>query len=762
MDLSSLNPQQLLAVQKTEGPVLVLAGAGSGKTRVLAYRIAYLIKEKGVPARAILAITFTNKAAEEMRERVQGLVGPERGRNMWVMTFHAFCARLLREDGEAVGVSPRFVIYDAADQLNLAKRVVSGLGWDEKKYPPAALLAEVSRAKNELVSAVGYARDPRARNGRAGGQWHERVGQFYQRYQAELESNQALDFDDLLVKAVDLLAEPEMTRKWQDRFQYILVDEYQDTNRAQFRLLEALAGERRNVFVVGDPDQSIYGWRGADIRNILDFQRDFPGAEVIPLEENYRSTPAILACANAVVSHNQGRLPKNLWTGREDGPRPAVYVARDEYDEADFVAGEIENLRWRYDVPMAECAVLYRTNAQSRVFEEVLRRHDMPYMIVGGFRFYERQEVKDMIAWLRVLVNDADAVAVERALGAPRRGVGEGTVAKLRDAAATAGVPVLSIMTAPPEELGVTGRVRSGLQSFVATVTRLRAMVDQVPVDELIRLVADETGYRQALLGPDGRPGVESESRLENIEELARAAARYAQDADDPSLAGFLSAVSLWSDTDARTGAETGVRLMTMHAAKGLEFQAVFLVGMDEGVFPHLRALDDPDEMEEERRLCYVGITRARRYLYLVRARQRSRYGNTAEPTIPSRFLQEIPPELVQTVGPSARGMAPTGRAPAPSQRAAGPSARAAEPTGRAPAQPAAAGTDWSAAGQPDDGEADFTLVPGDHVWHPKWGEATVVAVSGRGPDAEIALSLPGQGIKRVVARYARLQKRRS
>ena len=740
MDFSSLNEKQLAAVQKTEGPVLVLAGAGSGKTRVLAYRIAYLITERQVPPWGILAITFTNKAAGEMRERVQSLVGAEHSRHMWVMTFHAFSARLLRADGAEVGVSPQFVIYDTADQLNVAKRVVAALGWDERRFPPAALLGEVSRAKNDLVSWATYRRE-RAQRSSAGGQWLERVATFYQRYQAELEANQALDFDDLLVKAVDLLSQPEAARKWQDRFQYLLVDEYQDTNYAQFRLLSLLAGERKNVFVVGDPDQSIYGWRGADIRNILDFQRDFPGAEVIPLEENYRSTPAILACANAVVSHNQGRLPKNLWTGRADGPLPAVYVARDEYDEAAFVAGEIENLHWRYELPFTECAVLYRTNAQSRVLEEVFQRRGLPYMIIGGFRFYERQEVKDILAWLRVLVNEADSVAIERAIAAPRRGVGELTVARLGEVALSGGRTLWDVMSGPLDGLGVSGRARAGVESFVVTVNRLRKAATDLPVSELIRLVLDETGYRQTLLGPDGRPTLEGESRLENIEELARAADRFASEQGDPSLSGFLSAVSLWSDTDSENGAETGVRLMTMHAAKGLEFDAVFLVGMEEGIFPHLRALDDPDDMEEERRLCYVGITRARRYLYFVRATRRSRYGNAAEPTVPSRFLQEIPPQLVQSVGPAGLAGHLDGRA---------------QPARRPNLPPSRAG---GVPGADDSADGVVAVQAGDRVWHPQWGEATVVAVKGDGPEAEITLSLPNQGLKRVVARYARLRK---
>src|SRR5215211_7670926 len=630
--LESLNPTQLDAVKHTEGPLLILAGAGSGKTRVLTHRVAYNLDQGLAAPEEILAITFTNKAAGEMKDRVALLVGPD-SRKMWVSTFHSFCARILRAHAEKLGYRREFTIYDGADQVRLVKRCIVELGKDLKRFNPRAFLAQISAAKNVLMTPDDYLRSTE-------GYIAENVAEVYDLYQKRLYESNAMDFDDLIMQAVALLEIfPDVRERYQTRFKYIHVDEYQDTNHAQYRLVNILAAAHRNLCVVGDDDQSVYSWRGADIRNILEFERDYPEAKVVKLEQNYRSTQTILDAANAVVANNASRKPKELWTAGDRGERIRIFTAADEYSEARFVVSEIERLV-DSGVSPREVAVFYRTNAQSRALEDVLVREGVPYQIVGGVRFYERAEIKDAMAYLSVISNPSDSVSLERIINVPKRGLGATSIARLQEHARRNGVSLYGAL-AEADAVDLTGAAKKACRAVRDLFEGWRIAAQEVPPAELVGAVLDESGYRADLVAENT---VESESRLENLEELINAAREYERVEPEPTLAGFLQEQALYSEQDALSGEGGRVALMTLHNAKGLEFSHVFVVGMEEGTFPHARSLDEHN-LEEERRLAYVGITRARETLTLTHAKLRSNWGER-EYQMPSRFLSEIPEAL--------------------------------------------------------------------------------------------------------------------
>jgi DNA helicase-2/ATP-dependent DNA helicase PcrA len=629
--LESLNPTQLDAVKHTEGPLLILAGAGSGKTRVLTHRVAYLIDQGLAAPEEVIAITFTNKAAREMKDRVALLVGPD-SRRMWVSTFHAFCARILRVHAEKLGYKREFTIYDGADQVRLVKRCIVELGKDPKRFNPRSFQAQISSAKNVLMAPDDFLRNTE-------GYIAENVAEVYDLYQKRLYENNAMDFDDLIMQTVALLELfPDVRERYQTRFKYIHVDEYQDTNHAQYRLVNILAAGYRNLCVVGDDDQSVYSWRGADIRNILDFERDYPEAKVVKLEQNYRSTQTILDAANAVVANNASRKAKSLWTAGDEGERIRVFAASDEYAEARFVVSEVERLIEGGASPR-EISVFYRTNAQSRALEDVLVREGIPYQVVGGVRFYERAEVKDAMAYLSVISNPDDSVSLERIINVPKRGLGSTSVAKLQDYARRYGISLYQALS-EADAAGLTGAAKKACRGVRDLFEGLRVAAKEVPPAELIGAVLDESGYRKELEAEDT---VEAESRLENLEELINAAREYERVEPEPTLEGFLQEQALYSDQDSLISEGGSVTLMTLHNAKGLEFGHVFVVGMEEGTFPHARSLDEHN-LEEERRLAYVGITRARETLTLTHAKLRSSWGER-EYRMPSRFLSEIPDE---------------------------------------------------------------------------------------------------------------------
>ncbi|HEY6749767.1 MAG TPA: UvrD-helicase domain-containing protein [Rubrobacteraceae bacterium] len=626
--LDQLNPAQLDAATHTEGPLLILAGAGSGKTRVLTHRVSYLLDEGFAAPEEILAITFTNKAANEMKERVALLVGPE-SRKMWVSTFHAFCARILRVHAEKLGYRREFTIYDSGDQVRLVRRCIVELGKDPKRFNPRSFHAQISTAKNLLLDASDYLRQ-------TAGFMAENVAEVYDLYQKRLYENNAMDFDDLIMQTVALLEIfPEVRERYQRRFKYIHVDEYQDTNHAQYRLVNVLAAAHRNLCVVGDDDQSVYSFRGADIRNILDFERDYPEAKVVRLEQNYRSTQTILDAANAVVANNASRKAKELWTAGEEGERIRQFTAADDYAEARFVVSEVLRLV-EAGASLRDVAVFYRTNAQSRTLEDVLVREGVPYQIVGGVRFYERAEVKDIMAYLSVISNENDSVSLERIINVPKRGLGATSVARLSEYAQRNGISLYDAL-AEADEAGLTGKALRACSQVRGLFEGWRVAAREVPPSEMVEAVLDESGYKAEL---EAENTVEAESRLENLAELVNAAAEYERVEPGATLDGFLQEQALFSEWDRLTG-EGRVTLMTLHNAKGLEYDHVFVVGMEEGTFPHARSMDEQN-LEEERRLCYVGITRARKTLTLSYARVRSTYGER-EYQMPSRFLSEIP-----------------------------------------------------------------------------------------------------------------------
>jgi DNA helicase-2/ATP-dependent DNA helicase PcrA len=636
--LEGLNPPQREAVVHGGGPLLVLAGAGSGKTRVLTHRVAHLVATGQAKPSEILAITFTNKAAQEMRGRVEGLVG-RIVRLMWVMTFHSACARILRAEAERLGYTPRFTIYDEADSVRLVRRCLDELSIDPKRFAPRAIKSQISKAKNQLQDAAEYRQQ-------VGSFFEQTAADVYELYEKRIHEMNAVDFDDLLFRTVNVLELfPDVAERYRRTFRWILVDEYQDTNHAQYRLLQLLAGEERNVCVVGDDDQSIYGFRGADINNILDFERDFPGAAVVKLEQNYRSTQTILSAANAVVSHNVGRKAKQLWSDVGEGDPVHVVELDDEHAEARFVAAEIERLRDEEGISPREVAVFYRTNAQSRVLEDTLVRFGVAYQVIGGTKFYERAEIKDALAYLTLLVNPADAVSFARVVNSPKRGIGQTTVGRVVAHANTMGEPVTEIAAVPELVPGLGPPAVKALDRFGSIVERLRELSEHTSVGELLESTLQETGYFDAL---EAERTIEAQGRLENLHELIGVArefdANWEGERGQPGLAEFLQQLSLYSEQDGLRDSDELATLMTLHNAKGLEYPVVFMIGCEEGVFPHSRSIDEGN-LEEERRLCYVGITRAERKLYISYAQTRTLYGARSY-NMPSRFIDELPTEL--------------------------------------------------------------------------------------------------------------------
>lgn len=722
IDLRELNPEQLIATENTEGPMLVLAGAGSGKTKVLTYRIAYLM-EQGVPPWEILAITFTNKAAAEMKERVAALVGSQ-AREVWLSTFHSFCVRFLRREIQNMNrrYDQRFAIYDSGETLALIRQCLKEMNLDDKLFSPYNVQNQISNSKNQLLGP--------ARVAEMAGNFHEeKVAAIYALYQKKLESNNALDFDDLLRFTVELLEEHEEIRtRWQKQFQYVLVDEYQDTNHVQYRMTRILAAMHTNLFVVGDIDQSIYGWRGADIQNILDFEKDYPKAQVIKLEENYRSTQIILEAANSIIANNRNRKDKKLWTRQTGGASIQFFLGTDEREESQFICDMAQTYLNEKKATLKEMAVLYRTNAQSRVIEEAFLRNGIPYVLVGAIRFYERKEIKDMLSYLRVVFNPLDSFSFQRIINVPRRGIGDVSMQRIQNAANQRSYSLLEIATVPDEIEGISPKVRKALEDISTKFITWNGLIPNLPVADLILKVMEESGYLEEL---ETEGTVEAEARIENLREFISVAREFSTSEEEQTLENFLTHVALVTDIDQTDLGNEKVTLMTLHAAKGLEFPVVFLAGMEEGIFPHSRTLMNEEEIEEERRLAYVGVTRARRELFLTASRQRMIFGNILAYPL-SRFLSEIPTELMEAIEP-------VRKVQSESERPFNSRARR-SPTPIAPS----GSTEWKV---------------GDKVSHKKWGSGTVVTTHGSGECLEISVAFSGQGVKKLMAAYAPLDK---
>ncbi len=738
--IQGLNRQQQDAVQTINGPMLILAGAGSGKTKVLTCRIAHLLQQ-GVRPYRILAITFTNKAAAEMRERVDRMAGAA-ARDVWLFTFHAFCARVLRRDLEKLtGYGNNFAIYDTSDSKNLIKQVLKEMNLDDKRFPIPGIISHISNAKNALLTPEAYAQQ-------AGEYYEQQVAKVYAAYQKKLQANNAVDFDDLLLLTLRLLKEnAEVREKYQNKFDYIMVDEYQDTNHAQYLLTKLLAAGHKNICVVGDADQSIYGWRGADIQNILDFEKDYPNAKLVKLEQNYRSTQFILDAANAVIDNNSGRKPKNLWTDKDGGSEIVYYQAMDERDEARFVIERAQELQQREHAKLGDMAVLYRTNAQSRVFEEMLIKSGIAYNMVGGTKFYERREIKDVLAYLRLIYNPSDSLSLLRIINVPRRGIGDATIARLAEYAAASGQSLFEVVSNAGDVPALASRFANKLDELAEVLFDLMGEAADAPVKQLVEDVLQKTGYLAEL---EGSGDAQDQSRVDNLHELLSVAEDFAakcgRSGDEPTLENFLADVALVADIDDADLDEDKMTLMTLHSAKGLEFPTVFLVGMEEGIFPHSRTLMDESEIEEERRLCYVGITRAEQHLFLTNARMRTIYGRSQYYPA-SRFLQEVPRNLIHEYK----------RPQAQPRRAVR------ETVGRTEVRHTSSG--WSfaskAAFMPADSSAaaGTSFRVGDKVMHKKWGAGTVVSVKPSEDGQEVNVAFAGAGIRSLLTKYAKLEK---
>ncbi len=633
--LKELNERQYEAVVKTEGPCLVIAGAGSGKTKVLTYKIAYLMSEKNVLPWNIIAITFTNKAANEMKERIAGLVG-DVARDLWMGTFHSICVRILRKFIDRIGFDSSFIIFDTADQKTLVKQCMKELQIDDKTFSDKGILTEISRAKNEMLEPEQYSI-------RAGNDFRKsKIATVYELYQKKLKDNNAIDFDDIINYTIKILMEnPDVLQYYANKFQYVLVDEYQDTNKSQFTLITLFASMHGNITVVGDNDQSVYSFRGADITNILNFEKDFPGTQIIKLEQNYRCTGNILRIANEVIKNNEVKYEKKLWTENEEGKLPKVYLASNEYDEGTYIVEQIEHLRREEYYKYSDFAVLYRMNTQSRAIEDILRRENIPYKIIGGLKFYERKEIKDTIAYLRLIQNTSDNLSLNRIINEPKRGIGKTSLDKVEEIATQYNVSMYEVIK-NANQYGLN-RVYLNSREFIDTMESLISKKDEVPVSKLIEITLNKTGYTKAL---ETENSVEAENRIANLEEFLTVAMEFEGESADNKLSDFLEGITLSSDLDNSEEEVESVTLMTLHSAKGLEFPVVFLVGMEEGIFPGYQSMQEPKELEEERRLCYVGITRAKENLFLTCARQRTVFGSTSCNMV-SRFLNEIPEEML-------------------------------------------------------------------------------------------------------------------
>lgn len=742
--LTGMNDKQTEAVLQTEGPLLVLAGAGSGKTRVLTHRVAYLIEHNNVMPWRILAITFTNKAAKEMRERVAKLLGPD-GNDVWVSTFHALCVRILRRDADKLGYNRAFTIADTGEQRTLIKRVLQDQNLDVKKFDPRSVLGAISNAKNALQT-------PAMMREAAGNPFETTVADVYESYQRQLKANQAMDFDDLIMLTIKLFNdEKEVLAHYQDKFQYIHVDEYQDTNDAQYMLVNMLAKKYNNLCVVGDGDQSIYGWRGANMENILNFEHDYPDAHVTMLEQNYRSTKTILKAANDVIQRNVNRKKKDLWTENPEGDPISYYRGQNENDEAHYVVAKIQEEREQNHHDYGDFAILYRTNAQSRVIEETLVKANIPYTMVGGHKFYDRKEIRDVLAYLTLIANPADSMSLERIINEPKRGIGATSLTKLRDFADFNGWSELEATQNVSLATNLGARIRNAMEKFGLTIKAVQDAAATATVSDITSQLLDQTGYMVAL---KASKSLEAETRIENIEEFLSVTQKFDDgwdnedhDENEDRLVEFLADLALVSAQDDVDEEPAEVTLMTLHAAKGLEFPVIFLMGLEEGIFPLSRAMLEDDQLEEERRLAYVGITRAQQKLYLTNAYSRMLYGrrqNNPE----SRFITEIAPELLHLdYSESKAGLTP-GRRDVPFARRTasavatpyhGKTGRVSEPTGTGAGKVA-----WSI---------------GDKASHKKWGIGTVVKVSGTGEDAELDIAFPEQGVKRLLAAFAPIKR---
>lgn len=740
---NGMNNKQAEAVQTTEGPLLIMAGAGSGKTRVLTHRIAHLVQDLNVFPWRILAITFTNKAAREMRERIAALLSEDVARDIWVSTFHALAVRILRRDGEAIGLAKNFTIIDTSAQRTLMKRVINDLNLDTNQYDPRTILGMISNAKNDMLRPRDYAKA-------ADNAFQETVAEVYTAYQAELKRSQSVDFDDLIMLTIDLFqSAPDVLARYQQQFEYLHVDEYQDTNDAQYTIVNLLAQRSKNLAVVGDADQSIYGWRGANMNNILNFEKDYPNAHTVMLEQNYRSTQNILDAANAVINHNNERVPKKLWTENGKGDQITYYRAQTEHDEANFILSNIQQLRETKHMAYSDFAVLYRTNAQSRNIEESLVKANMPYSMVGGHKFYERKEILDIMAYMSLITNPDDNAAFERVVNEPKRGLGATSLTRLRELANRLNVSYMKAIESIELAPSITTKAASKFLTFAEMMHNLLQQSEFLNVTELTELVMTQSGYRQ-MLAEKNDP--DSQARLENLEEFLSVTKEFDDkyqpedpDSIDP-VTDFLGTTALMSDLDDFEEGDGAVTLMTLHAAKGLEFPVVFLIGLEEGIFPLSRAMMDEDLLEEERRLAYVGITRAMKKLFLTNAFSRLLYGRT-QANEPSRFIAEISPELLETAY-SGLSRDKTQKKTLPfdrkMQRATATTYQATPVTKITNGVTGGDQTSWST---------------GDKVSHKKWGVGTVISVSGRADDQELKVAFPSEGVKQLLAAFAPIQK---
>lgn len=739
-----MNSKQAEAVATTEGPLLIMAGAGSGKTRVLTHRVAHLIEDLNVAPWRILAITFTNKAAREMRERIGRLVDAELAQSIWVSTFHALAVRILRRDGEQIGLGKNFTILDGSAQKTLVKRVINDLNLDTSQYDPRTILGTISNAKNDLLTAKDYQEQ-------AANFYEERVAEVYFSYQKALRQAQSVDFDDLIMLTIELFEKaPEVLQRYQDQFRYIHVDEYQDTNDAQYKIVNMLAQGSKNLAVVGDADQSIYGWRGANMQNILNFEKDWPQAKSVFLEQNYRSTQSILDAANDVINHNNERVPKKLWTENGTGDKITYYRAQSAQDEAYYVLGQIQKGQREDKKSLSDFAILYRTNAQSRAMEEALVKANMPYTIVGGHKFYDRKEILDIMAYLSLVANPADNAALERIINVPKRAIGQSTVDRLFSFANQMDLPMLAAIDQIELAQDIRPAAVTKLLAFAEMVHNFAQLAEFLTVSELTDLILDQSGYRKEL---QDKSDPESQSRLENLDEFLSVTKEFddkydaqAEDAVNP-LTDFLGSTALMADLDNVEEDSGSVTLMTLHAAKGLEFPIVFLIGLEEGLFPLGRSAQDEDLLEEERRLAYVGITRAEKKLYLTNAFSRLLYGRT-QANQPSRFIDEISPKLIDQAYPAGGSGVQSGlsskflRATSTTYQGG---AKTASPVQKKTANTTGAeGVMWQA---------------GDKVSHKKWGVGTVVSVTGEATDQELKVAFPEDGIKQLLAAFAPIEK---
>ena len=753
--LNGLNNKQEEAVLNTEGPCLVIAGAGSGKTKVLTHKIAYLISEKKVKPWNILAITFTNKAANEMKERVGKLIG-DAAQEMWMGTFHSICVKILRRYIDRIGFDNSFLIFDTSDQKTLIKECLKTLNIDDKMFTDRSVLAEISNGKNEMLEPKAY------KVKYAGDFRREKIGEVYELYQKRLKENNAVDFDDIINHTIKILTEnPDVLEYYTEKFKYVLVDEYQDTNKAQFTLISILASRYGNITVVGDNDQSIYKFRGADIKNILNFEKDFPGTKIIKLEQNYRCTGNILKAANAVIKHNENKYEKKLWTENEEGSLPCLYQAEDEYDEANYIVDQIKYLKTEEYLKLSDFVILYRMNAQSRAIEDILRREDIAYKIIGGLKFYERKEIKDIIAYLRLIQNTSDNLSLKRIINEPKRGIGKTSIENIQAISEQTGISMFNIIK-NAEEYGL-GRIKKNSDEFVRVIEELRQEKDKIEISELIKLTLKKTGYTKAL---EDENTVEAESRIQNLEEFLTVAIEFEEEMVDTSLAEFLESISLSSDVDNLEDTEDSVTLMTLHSAKGLEFPVVFLVGMEEGIFPGYKSIGEQSELEEERRLFYVGITRAKQFLYLTCAQRRTIFGSTSYNAI-SRFIKEIPDDVlnVEKVEDSKQEFKDSNYEWTYGNRNAKTEVYSIEPSSNIFKEKVSynfrtAESFLSALdNKKKNEEIDISIYKeGQRVNHKKFGEGTISKIEEEGEDYKLDIDFDKAGHKRLMAKFAGLE----